>query len=233
MKTSTPSKNLKTLAHLLVAFLFIVLTITSCKKDHHGSGDGDDNANLTAYIQVTNSAIGSTAQDFYLDNTKINTWEVAYGASTAFLPVKAGDHEARFKNSGSPKVNAALDLSADPGKYYSVFYADSCSYSRYQDDRTAPKSGKARVRFINLSSKLSSNVDIAAAGGTKLVSNLAFKAASAYYDLDAATAFSLTLTDKSTALIDIPAGMQPGHIYTIYISGTTSATVTPHIVTEK
>lgn len=228
MKTFTPPKILKQLAHLLIALSFIAVMITSCKKDHH---DGD--TNLTAYVQVTNSAIGSPAQDFYLDSTKVSTWEVPYGASTAFLPIKAGEHEAKFKTSGSPKVNAALDLSASPGKYYSVFYADSCSYSRYQADRTAPQSGKARVRFINLSSKLSSNVDIAAAGGTKLVSNLAFKAASAYYDLDAATAFSLTLTDKSTALIDIPAGMQPGHIYTIYISGTTSATVTPHIVTEK
>jgi uncharacterized protein DUF4397 len=232
MKIFTPSKNLKQLAHLLIALSFIAVMVTSCKKDHHG-GDDDDDTNLTAYVQVTNSAMGSPAQDFYLDNTKVSTWEVPYGASTAFLTIKAGDHEAGFKTSGSPKVNTTLDFTVDPGKYYSVFYADSCSYSNYLDDRTAPQSGKARVRFINLSSKLPSNVDIAAAGGAKLVSNLAFKAASGYYDLDAATAFSITLTDKSTALIDIPAGMQPGHIYTIYISGTTSATVTPHIVTEK
>jgi hypothetical protein len=229
METFTHSKNPKPLARLLVVLSFVTIIIASCKKDHHHGGDNTD---LTAYVQVTNSAMGSSAQDFYLDTTKVSTWEVPYGASTAFLPVKAGDYQAKFKNTGSPEVNASLNLSANPGKYYSVFYTDSCSYSHYEDDRTAPQSGKARVRFINLSSKLSSNVDITTADGAKVVSGLAFKAASAYYDIDAAAAFSLTLTDKST-LIDIPPCMRPGHIYTIYFSGTTSATVTPHTVTEN
>jgi hypothetical protein len=229
MKTFTPPQILRPLTRLLFALTFICMMATSCKKDDHDGG----NANLTAYVQVTNSAMGSAAQDFYLDTTKVSTWEVPYGASTAFLPIKAGEHQAKFENTGSASVNTTLKLTLEAGKYYSVFYADGNSYGNYEADRTAPQSGKARVRFINLSSKLSSNVDIAATGGAKLVSDLAYKAASAYYDIDAATAFSLTLTSTSSALIDIPAGMRSGHIYTIYFSGTTSATVTPHIVTEN
>jgi hypothetical protein len=102
-----------------------------------------------------------------------------------------------------------------------------------QDDRTAPQSGKARVRFINLSSTVSSNVDFAANGGTKLVSNLAYKAASTYYDVDPSTAFSLYASGSATALLSMPSSLQAGHIYAIYVSGATGATVTSHTIMEN
>jgi hypothetical protein len=226
MKTFSNSKKLRSLSLSLFAFMLLAMTFASCSKDN-------SNNNLSAYVQVTNSAEASAPQDFYVDNVKVTTSAVAYGSSSTFLATKTGNHQAMFENSGTSTANASFSMSLEAGKYYSVFYASGNSYGSYQDDRTAPQTGKARVRFINLSSALSSNVDFAATSGAKLVSNLSYKAASAYYDVDSATAFSIYLTGSSSALISIPFAMQAGHIYTIYISGTTSTTVTAHVVTEN
>ncbi len=226
MKTISDSKNLRSLSLTAIAFILLAMAFTSCSKDN-------SNNNLSANVQVTNAAEGSTAQDFYVDSSKVTTSAVAYGSSSTFLTTKTGNHQGTFKNSGTATVNASFALSLEAGKYYSVFYAGSNAYGSYQDDRTTPQTGKARVRFINLTTALSSNVDFAATGGAKLVSNLAYKAASAYYDVDIASAFSLFLTGSSSTLVSIPATLQAGHIYTIYISGNTGATVTAHVVTEN
>lgn len=96
-----------------------------------------------------------------------------------------------------------------------------------------PQAGKARIRFINLSSALATSVDFGATGVAKLVSSLAYKSASVYYDVDPATAFSLYAAGSSTAIISLPPTIEAGHIYTIYVSGATTGTVTSHLVTEN
>lgn len=226
MKTISNSKKLRPLSLLAFSFILVSLALTSCMKD-------GGSTSLSTFVQVTNSAEGSVPQDFYLDSAKVSTSAVAYGSSSAYLKTTPGNHLAKFKNSGTANANASLSLSLEAGQYYSVFYADGNASASFQDDRTAPQAGKAKVRFINLSSALSSTVDFAAAGGAKLVSNLAYKTASAYYDIDAATAFSLYLSGSSSVLVSIPATLQAGHIYTIYVSGATSTTITSHVVTEK
>ncbi|MDB5025009.1 MAG: hypothetical protein JWP78_2764 [Mucilaginibacter sp.] len=225
MKTISDSKKLRSLSLSLLAFVMLAVAMTSCMKD--GS-----NNNLPAFVQVVNSSEASLPQDFYLDSTRLTTSAVAYGSGSAFLNAAPGNYQARFKNSGTATVNVTFTLALTAGKSYSVFYTEGNSYTSFQDERSVPQSGKARVRFINLSSALPSNIDFAAAGGAKLVSNLAYKTASTYMDVDPATSFSLYTSGSSSALISIPATLQAGHTYSIYVSGNTRATVTLHVVTE-
>jgi hypothetical protein len=148
--------------------------LPSCKKDDHDGG----NANLTAYVQVTNSAMGSAAPDFYLDATKVSTWEVPYGASTAFCLLRQAN-QAKFENTGSASVNTTVKLTLEAGKYSACFMPMVILMATTKPTGQHPNQ-VAGVRFINLSAKRSSNVDIAATGGANLVSDLAYKAASAY-----------------------------------------------------
>ncbi|MDB5122821.1 MAG: hypothetical protein JWP94_950 [Mucilaginibacter sp.] len=211
---------------MLSAVTALSISLSSCKKS-------SSSASLSAYVMVTNSAQGSTPQDFYLDNNKLNSSAMAYSQSSAFITTSAGSHQGQFKASGTGTVDATTTLSLAAGKYYDVFYTDGGSATTAEDDRTAPQSGKSRVRFINLSSALTSNIDIAATGSANLISALAYKAASAYYDVDPATAFSLKASNSSTVLLSIPSAMQAGHVYTVYFSGTTSATIAANVITEK
>ncbi|HTK19039.1 MAG TPA: DUF4397 domain-containing protein [Mucilaginibacter sp.] len=227
MKTSSKSKNLRSLSLSIVAVALLALVLSSCSKKN------DENENMSAYVKVTNAAEGSAAQDFYLDDAKLTASAVTYGSSSDFVAASTGNHQGKFEDSGTATVNASFSLSLQAGKYYSVFYADGKSYGSFADDRTTPQSGKIRIRFINLCSALGTAADFGITTGSKVASNLAYKAASAYYDVDPSVALSLYATGSSNALLSIPGTFEAGHIYTIYISGTTTASITAHVIAEN
>lgn len=226
MKTSINHRSPKTLLSLIALFLLTVC-IASCTKDNNNS------ASLSAYVTAVNSAEASAPQDFYADNNKLNSSAMAYTQATAYVAVKAGDHQVQFRTAGTATVNSSSTITTEGNNYYTVFYAEDKSTVTTKDEHTAPSSGKARVRFVNLSAAATSGVDFGLAAGSKIVSGLAYKAASAYYDVDAATTFSLYASGSATAMLSIPATIQAGHIYTIYISGATQATVTYHVLVQN
>jgi hypothetical protein len=231
MKTNFNFKTPKTLFYSFFAIAFIaVACLTSCSKD---------NVNGTAApasVMAVNSAQASAPQDFYVDNNKQNTSAIAYTQSTGYFVVGNGDHQIQFKTSATTTVNASLNASFAPGGFYSVYYADDNTTNTYQNDRTMPGSGNSRVRFINLSSAMTANVDFASTIGTKstaVVSGLAHKAASSYSEVSSNSTFTLSASGSSSVLLNIPATLQAGHIYSIVISGTTSATLAFTIVAEN
>lgn len=226
MKTLLNYTTSKTL--FTAAALAIVAGFSSCSKN-----DGmDANSNTAAYVMATNTAEASDAQDFYADNNKVNSSALAYTQSTAYIKVKAGSHNLQFKSNASATVNSSATLNTENGKYYSVFYTDDKSTVTVADDHTAPQTGKARIRVINLSSALNSAIDFGVSGGSKLFTSLAYRAASAYNEIDAASKFSLYLAGSNTVSLDIPVIIEAGHIYTIYISGATQASIHYHVLVQ-
>lgn len=215
-------RNIKTIA-ALCAIVLMAACLPSCKKDNEDR----------AFIMAVNSAEGSVPQDFIIDNNKANINTLAYTQATAYTAVKAGNHQLQFKSSGTTTVNSTSTLSTEGANYYSAFYLDDKSTVTLKDDRTEPQAGKARVRFINLSSGITSNVDFGLAAGSKLATGLAQKVASAYYEVNAATAFSLYVAGSASVLLNIPVAIQAGHVYTVYISGSTEATLVYRFVLNK
>ncbi|MBS1525104.1 MAG: DUF4397 domain-containing protein [Bacteroidetes bacterium] len=225
MKTILNSRNIKTGSMVIAVIFSLSLALSSCKKD------GNNNS-LSAYVIATNSAQGSAAQDFYLNNNKAAS-AIAYGSSSDYISASTADKQGSFKNTGTATANTTFNLSLTAGQYYDVFYTEDNSAVTAQNDRTAPDNGKAKIRFINLSSALQTNVDFGVSGGAKLVSAIAYKGASSYYEVDPTSVFALYLSGSSSALLSIPAIIQAGHIYTIYVSGTSSANIAFHVVNEK
>lgn len=223
-------KNTREFKYMFLLLLFLTAVLSSCTKD-------DDNATgLSAYVMVTNTVEGSSAQDLKMDNATVSGSTVAYAQSSGYLNAKSGDHQAQFVNSGSTTANASFSLSLQPGQYYSIYYTGSASSGSAvttQDDLSAPASGKAKVRFIHLSSAAASTVDFGINAGSKLVTGLAYKAASAYYTVDANTTFLLYASGSATASLSIPTTIQAGKIYTIYVSGSTTATISYHVVAQN
>lgn len=224
MKTISLNTKSKSLLPLLVVAT-IAAGFTSCSKDK--------SASVTAYVKVTNSAEASVPQDFFIDNNKTSATAVAYGQSSDYVNTSAGNHQLAFKNTGTATVNSSFSASVNGNTYYDAFYVDGQTYTLVQDDRTAPQSGKARVRFINLSSAVTSTVDFGITGGSKLASAVSYKTASTYYDVAPASTFALYTAGSASVLLNIAATLQAGHIYTIYVSGATNATVVSHVITEE
>lgn len=232
MKTIIKFKTPKTLSFSLIALaiLTVVTCFTSCKINNN-------NVTPPAFVMAANAAQASAPQDFYVDNNKLNGSAIAYTQSTTYFNVTADNHQCQFKNSATATVNASFSAAFVPGGYYTAFYTDNNNTAAvYQDDRTMPQSSDARVRFINLSTYLNSSVDFssnASGKATKIINSLAYQAASDYAEVAAASTFSLYAAGSSTVLLNIPVALQAGHIYTIFISGTTSATVTYTLVAEN
>src|SRR6476619_4756770 len=185
MKTS--KKLIKTYSGLLLAFV-AVAGLTSCSSNSNSEITGD------AYVRIVNSSESAPPQDFYLDSTKVNSSAVVYGQNTNYLTTTSGNRKARFKTAGTTTVNSSSNVNINAGNYYTVYYTGGTSSSANyttEDNLVAPTAGKAKVRFVHLSSAAAASIDLAIQGGQKIVSNLAYKAASAYQEVDAATSFQL------------------------------------------
>ena len=227
MKTYFNLKNPKTLSTLLAAFVLLSIGLAGCNKNSGPEVTG------TAYVRAANSAQASAPQDFYIDESKVNTSALAYTQITPYATAYAGAHTAIFKTSSTGTVNVSGTIYLSPGTYSTLYYADDNTGVATGDDRTAPQSGKARVRFMNLSTALNGSVDFGISTGNKIVTNLAYKIASAYNEVDAATSFTLYIAGSSTATLTIPTTIQAGKIYTIVISGTTTTTLNYTVYVEN
>lgn len=230
-------ENFKNTLRFKYLFLFAAITVaalSSCKKDdnHKNNNSG------TASVMVTNAAEGSSSQDLMLDNAAVSGSTVAYTQSSNYLTVNSGDHQAKFVNSGSATANASFDLSLQANQHYSIYYTgdastSSSSYVVTQDDLSAPASGKAKVRFVQVSSALSSAIDLGISTSDKLVTGLAYRVASAYYNIDANATFQLYTAGSGTSSLNIATAAQAGKVYTVYISGNTLNTLSYHVVAQN
>jgi len=223
MKAYFNFKNPKTLSILFAAFVLISIGITGCKKNN------DTEVTGTAFVRAVNSAEASAPQDFYVDDNKQNTSALAYTQTSSYSTVTAGAHNAQFRTSGTTTVNVSGGVFLNPNTYSTFYYCSDNTAVPVQDDNTNPQTGKARVRFINLSAALNSNVDFGLTAGNKIVTNLAYKTASAYNEVDAATSFSLYAAGSSSAALTIPTTIQAGKIYTIVISGNAAVTYNVYV----
>ena len=233
MKTTNKFKTPSILSTSFIALSVAAITcFSSCSKNN------DNEVVAGASIMAVNSAQTSAPQDFYVDNTKVNSSAIAYTQNSGYIIVSSGStHSIQFKTSSTSTVNTTNSSSFAPGGFYTVFYTDNNGSATYPDDRTQPQPSDARVRFINLSSAMTANADFASTTGSKsnaIVSGLAYQAASAYYEVSgAANTFTFSTSGSSTVLLNIPVTLQAGKIYTIFISGSTSTTITYTLVAES
>jgi hypothetical protein len=156
-----------------LAIIVIVLSAVSCKKDQT-AGEQFIVPSFSA-ISLTNAAVGSGNLSFFLDNQEVNLPDsLSYGttpffnvannpnpsnplaASTPYKNVSYGYRELGFGFPNTPSYLASMKNYFEPGVHYSVFVADTIEYGQLQcillkDDLTLVDSGKAQIRFINLS----------------------------------------------------------------------------------
>lgn len=226
MKHLIKTGKIKTLFTVSLFSLLFVLVLSSCKKD-------STNDNTVAAVMAVNAASSSAeGQDVYINNVKINGSALFYSQKTDYVTVTNGNN-VQFRTAGTATVNASAAVYFAHNQKYTLYYTDDKSIIYSANDFNPPSSGKAKVRFLNLSQALNAKADVAISGGAKIVSDLAYKAGSAYSEVNAATTFSLYAAGSSSVLLSLPTTIQAGKIYTIYFSGTTNATINYQVVAEN
>jgi hypothetical protein len=215
MKTIIDNHHSKHLPLLL--FVFITVLFASCKKDKNNTA-----VILPAHISILDVNINTGVQDFYLDDSLINSSPLTFNSVSSYFAVRGGKRHVEFKNEVDLSVSAQFDISLAPGNYYTIFYMDGNSYTTAMDDRTAPQSGKNKIRFINVDPTSTANIEIGTGSGPALVSNLSDKTVSAFFNVSPGAGINIYKTGVSTPLINVIIPNTTGHTYTyaIYYTGT-------------
>ncbi len=184
----------------------------------------------SGYVTFINASPSFVTQDFFVDNIKVNSQALAYTQSTGYLEIKAAGHQLQVKSSINSTLNNTSTFSVTAPFYYSIFYAEDKSMLEIEDTRTALKAGQCRIRFINLSTAIGI-VDLGVTNGTKFLNSLEYRTYSAYYEFNAGTTFTLYTAGSNVIIKDITVTLDSGHLYTIYLTGSSSSAVKYQLLT--
>lgn len=207
---------------LLLGIFCLPLVFTACSDDD-GVVVGE-----SSKIKIVNAAETSTPQDFYLSDKKVNSSAIAYKNTEGYISTKSGnDQDAEFRTSGSTAVYASKEVDLTANKDYSFFLhgeGASSAITVTEDDLSNPPAGKAKIRFIHLSTAASNNVDISLLN-SKLVSDLSFNETTSFSTINPGVhLFQVFEAGTTTNPLDLNLeALVEGKIYTVVISGSTTA----------
>lgn len=224
----------KTSTILTMICLGLVL-ISSCKRD-----EPEVITYGNAKFRLVNAVPGSTPQDFYQGDTKVSTSGVAYGGYSEYLTVKAGNSNISFRNTGSvTAISASVNVTTQTDDVYTVFYypnaAGSGQITGFADDNSAPATGKAKVKFVNLGLAFNNTLSIAYSGvtGKAIVTGLAYDYTSAYNSIDPNVDLVVTVGGSASTTIIPGTSFVAGKNYTVWFDAATSTSANYHVIQQN
>lgn len=209
-------KNVKLLSIVGGTFL---LTATGCNLD----SDEPEVLPPVSYVALYQASPNSPDLNIILDDKVIdNAFE--YTDHTGYLRFFTGTRTLEFGPAGASNIVIDTTMKFDEAKAYSIFVVD-----RYQDadllilndDTNAPASGKAKVRFLNLSPDAPKLTLREAEASTPMFTGQEFKAPSDFMEVDAKK-YNLVVTNDTgdETLLSMPnAVLLEGWSYTILVRG--------------
>lgn len=207
---------------LLFAAAGVTLGLSSCSDDDISTGE-------SVNVKIVNAAESSPAQDVFIEDVKVNSSALGYLESTGYITTtnSGNDRKIEARTSGSNDVFATEEEDLKSNKNYTFFITgtgSSADIEITEDDLTAPASGKAKVRFVHVSSMSSEKVDIYS-GTTKIAAGVERGDVSRFQQIDGGLTSIGVLTAGSTDMNAIKSlsiqNLQADKIYTILIYGST------------
>ncbi len=174
-----------------------------------------------AMVRVVHASPDAGAVDVYVDGTKLLN-NFTFGTITDYQQVPAGSHKIQVTPTGKDISTAVItqDVSVNAGGIYTVAAigtsASGFSLTAFVDNNMV-SGNNASVRVYHLSPD-AGPVDVAA-GGSTVISGLAYKNASNYLSVPAGSyTFNVTAT-TSGAKVAVPATLSGGMVYSVFAVG--------------
>jgi hypothetical protein len=148
---------MKKLAKALL-LTFLVVSVISCTKSTPTS---------TTNLRFINLSPNAGALDVYA-NSNLVVGSVGYGSASSYQTINASTTAVSFTLAGTASMIGSGTVAFNPNTYYSAIVYDSVAIIKgnlFQDDRTAPPTGKAFIRFFNYAN-VNSSIDIIRSGAT-------------------------------------------------------------------
>lgn len=209
---------------LLFAAAGITLGLTSC------SDDDNIKTGESVNVKIVNAAETSLAQDVYIEGTKINSSAISPLESTNYIatPNSGNDRSIEFRTASSTDVYEREDADLRSNKNYTFFLTgtgSSADIEVVEDDLTAPASGKAKVRFVHVSSASSEKVDIYTGTNNKIAAGLERGDVTKFIELEGGLKTIGVTTAGNDSMSAVKSltiqNLEAGKIYTILVYGST------------
>jgi hypothetical protein len=206
-------------ALLSLSVIAVVFSFSACNKK-------DTTPPNTASVMFVNGCAGASNVDVSVNGTKLNSASnLAFLKNSGYQSITAGSNTLAYTltATGTPLVNTTQTLTASV--HYSFFTGGlvtgtSTTFVFTTDDVTAPSSGKAKVRFINLSSdNLNTSCYI---GSVKIDSNVGYKTCTPFFEIMPTTA-KVSIIDQAVLSNSgeiLGQSIVAGKIYTFMLTGT-------------
>jgi hypothetical protein len=208
----------------LIAALAITTLLGSCMKD-----EDIQPQQPVSGLSIVHASPTTENLDVYVDNTKAVA-DLAYTKKVDYLNLFPGNRKLTITKKGIQTPLFAEQLTLKDYFGYTLFIVDQLETVKFlflEDDLTKPATGKAKVRFVNLSPDAPAlNLSIAGKE-TDLVTNKLFKEYSTFAEIDAAEKVTFNVKNKGTggletSLTDVK--IEAGGIYTIWVKGLKATT---------
>ncbi len=202
----------------------LALIFAGCSKKNNGPS-------TTASVMLVNGCNGTTGIYAKVNNVNVGPSNIAYSGNSGYLTMNATTAQAinfyLVSPAGTPLTAGSPTFTT--GDHYSVFVGGIVTGPDFvvaTDDLTAPSSGNAKVRFINLGSdNLNESFSI---GAATLDSNIGYGQYTSYSEIAATSGVGVLVQDpahpQSAYLAQlISQAFSAGKIYTIMLTGTYTA----------
>lgn len=205
---------------------FAVLTVMSFSACEKNTIDPSGSFNL----KVVNAAQDVPAQSFTIAGEKIISGGLGFTDASAYIPYSSGKRlVCEFKNESNDILSAKGELWTADGANFTAYLAGQGSSLRvkfFEDDLSVPNGGKVKVKFIHLSDAAPSDLAVKS-NGENLVNNLSRNTESSYKYVNPGN-LSITVVGnaqgRTIGTFDL-TGLVAGKIYTLYLTGSTDATI--------
>jgi hypothetical protein len=198
---------------LSCAFLF-----NSCKKS-----DDNEPAPNKAKVMFAHAAIDADTLKVQVNNTtQTSIPALPFLANSSYVSLDPGTTKLGFVFSGSGNVLKDSTVTLSANNNYSAFATGSITGRNIlvtNDNLTTPASGKAKIRFINLSpSSLSTTAQV---GATIVTTNLTYLNYTSFTEVSAGT-YDISMgdgTNFATIKNILGQALSVGKIYTVIYTG--------------
>jgi hypothetical protein len=176
-----------------------------------------------AYVSLYNASPNAPDLGIAIDDRPMYSYRFGYADYTGYLRFSIGDRNLKFGPAGADNIVLDSTVQLEEGKAYSLFFVDEyqkASLVVLKDNSETPATGKAKVRFLNLSPD-TPHASLAVKGdSTELVSGKGFKEGSEFVEVDAKVYDFTINVEGMTTKLDVPSiTFQDGGFYTILVRG--------------
>lgn len=207
------------------------LLIQSCSKDEAPVQE-------YAFLNIINTSPVLGTFNIYVDQTKINTQgAVAFGGNSGYMRLTPGNHNVKFTTASSTESLISKNIPLELNSISSLFLIDrgvNLDYLTTKDELGSMSSSKAFVRFINLSPDAPA-LNLAIKDGDVVVSDKAYKATSAFIEIEAKS-YIFEIKDKTTSATKATLEsfeFKAGKSYTVIATGLLAPSDGEHLIGGK